>query len=176
MSFATDAIHHHCTAQSMINTPLGPITLARTRAGLAGAWFEGQQHHPGPLTAPRRDDDTLLLQAARDLQAYFSGRTVRFLLPLDLHGTAFQRRVWQALLGIAPGSTSTYARIATACGMPRAVRAVGAAIGRNPVSIIVPCHRVIGSDGALTGYAGGVARKQALLRLEAQQTYEKAAA
>ena len=87
-------------------------------------------------------------------------------LPLDLHGTPFQRAVWQALLDLPAGATSTYGRIATAAGSPAAVRAAGAAIGRNPVSIFVPCHRVIGRDGSLTGYAGGLDRKRALLRLE----------
>jgi methylated-DNA-[protein]-cysteine S-methyltransferase len=176
MTFATDAIHRHCTAQATIDTPLGPLTLARTRLGLAGAWFEGQQHHPGPLAAPHDEGDPLLAQVAHELRAYFSGRPDRFDLALDLHGTPFQQRVWRALLGIAAGGTSSYARIAAACDAPRAVRAVGAAIGRNPVSIIVPCHRVIGSDGTLTGYAGGIARKQALLDLESQRRDTKAPA
>ena len=87
-------------------------------------------------------------------------------MPVDLHGTPFQRAVWQALLQIAPGETTTYAEIARAAGSPRGVRAAGVAIGRNPVSIIVPCHRVIGHDGGLTGYSGGLHRKEALLQFE----------
>lgn len=176
MNLATEAIHRHAIAQTTAETPLGPLRLARTSVGLAGAWFDGQRHHPGPLAAPHVDDDALLRRAARQLAAYFAGATADFDIPLDLHGTPFQRRVWQALLAIAPGRTSSYAHIAAACGLPRAVRAVGAAIGRNPVSIIVPCHRVLGSDGALTGYAGGLERKQALLALEARAVDARAAA
>lgn len=166
MSFVTDSIHAHCTAQATIASPLGPVLLTRTARGLAGAWFEGQQHHPGALAAPQQPDDALLQEAAQQLQAYFDGARSAFELPLDLHGTAFQRSVWQALLRIAPGATCSYGDIATALGSPRAVRAVGGAVGRNPVSVIVPCHRVMGRDGSLTGYAGGVDRKRALLRLE----------
>ena len=166
MSFATDSIHSHCTAQATIASPLGPVLLARTATGLAGAWFEGQQHHPGTLTAPQRPADALLAAAATQLHAYFGGERDTFDLPLDLQGTDFQRRVWQALRHIARGSTCTYGDIAAALGSPAAVRAVGGAVGRNPVSVIVPCHRVVGRDGTLTGYAGGVARKRALLQLE----------
>ena len=108
----------------------------------------------------------LLAATAAQLTGYFGGRPTRFQLPLDLHGSAFQRSVWQALQGIARGQTRSYLDIAREIGAPSAVRAVGAAIGRNPVSVIVPCHRVIGRSGALTGYAGGLARKQALLTLE----------
>jgi methylated-DNA-[protein]-cysteine S-methyltransferase len=176
MSLAIDAIHRLCTAQATVETALGPLTLARTRLGLAGAWFEGQRHHPGPIEAPIAAQDPLLARAADQLHSYFSGRPTSFDIPLDLQGTPFQQRVWQALLQIAAGSTSSYARIAAACDAAQAVRAVGAAIGRNPVSIIVPCHRVIGSNGALTGYAGGIARKQALLDLEAHQAETRAAA
>ncbi len=166
MSFATDSIHTHCTAQATIASPLGPVLLARTANGLAGAWFEGQQHHPGALAAPQQPDDALLHEAARQLQAYFDGTRSTFALPLDLQGTEFQRSVWQALLRIAPGTTCTYGDIAVALGSPSAVRAVGGAVGRNPVSVIVPCHRVVGRDGSLTGYAGGMDRKRALLQLE----------
>jgi len=176
MSFTTDTIHHLAVATTTIPTPLGPLLLARTRDGLAGAWFEGQRHHPGPLAAPRVDDDALLLRARRQLLDYFDGGTGGFDVPLDLHGTPFQRRVWAALLAIPPSGTSSYARIAAACGSPQAVRAVGAAIGRNPLSILVPCHRVLGSDGSLTGYAGGVGRKQALLALEARAADMRVAA
>jgi methylated-DNA-[protein]-cysteine S-methyltransferase len=101
------------------------------------------------------------------LQQYFARERTVFTLPLDLgRGTPFQQRVWQSLLAIAAGTTSTYGSIAHAIASPKAVRAVGAAVGRNPISIIVPCHRVVGSTGALTGYAGGLDRKIALLQLE----------
>jgi methylated-DNA-[protein]-cysteine S-methyltransferase len=155
-----------CTAQTTINTPLGRLLLARTATGLAGVWFEGQKHHPAPLAALRRPDDALLRRAADQLHAYFAGEAPGFDLPLDLQGTPFQRGVWQALLAIPAGQTRSYGALAKALGMASAVRAVGGAVGRNPVSVIVPCHRIVGSDGSLTGYAGGVDRKRALLALE----------
>jgi methylated-DNA-[protein]-cysteine S-methyltransferase len=153
-------------AQARIATPLGPLTVAATAQGLAGAWFDGQSHHPGPIDAPIDERHPQIVRAAQALQAYFSGRPGAFTLPLDAEGTAFQRAVWQALCQIAPGATVTYGEIAQRIGKPTAVRAVGAAVGRNPISIIVPCHRVIGRDGSLTGYAGGLPRKQALLAHE----------
>ena len=166
MSFATNAIHAACTAQATIGTPLGNVLLARTSRGLAGVWFEGQKDHPGTLTAPEQPDDPVLRAAAAQLRAYFAGGAASFELPLELHGTSFQRGVWQALLQIGAGRTRSYSEIAQQVGSPRAVRAVGAAIAKNPLSVIVPCHRVIGRSGALTGYAGGMQRKRALLALE----------
>lgn len=153
-------------AQARIPSPLGPLTLAATAQGLAGVWFDDQAHGPGPIAAPVDTTHPHLAQAARELLAYFGGAARAFSVPLDAAGTPFQRAVWQALCGIAPGTTTTYGEIARRVGRPAAVRAVGAAVGRNPVGIIVPCHRVIGSDGSLTGYAGGLDRKRALLRLE----------
>ena len=155
-----------CTAQATIATPLGRMLLARSAKGLAGVWFEGQKHHPAPLTAMRRPGDALLCRAADQLHAYFAGDALVFDVPLDLQGTPFQRSVWQALLAIPAGETRSYGALAKALGSASAVRAVGGAVGRNPVSVIVPCHRVVGSDGSLTGYAGGVERKRALLALE----------
>ncbi|MFL6660922.1 MAG: methylated-DNA--[protein]-cysteine S-methyltransferase [Rhizobacter sp.] len=166
MSHATLSIQAACTAQATITTPLGTLLLARTAHGLAGAWFEAQKHHPGALAAPEDPDDALLRDAAAQLADYFAGRTTSFDVPLDLRGTDFQRGVWQALLRIGAGETRSYREVAQAVGSAGAVRAVGAAIGKNPLSIVVPCHRVVGSDGALTGYAGGVERKRALLVLE----------
>lgn len=152
-----------------IDTPLGRMTLAATPRGLAGAWFVDQRHYPLPDALGRRDDHHPTLQrAAQQLQAFLDGTRRHFELPLDLDaGTPFQRSVWQALLQIPVGTTCSYAAIAAAIGKPAAVRAVGAAVGRNPVSIVVPCHRVVGSQGALTGYAGGLPRKARLLALEA---------
>jgi methylated-DNA-[protein]-cysteine S-methyltransferase len=167
MSYATDTIHSRCTAQMRCASPLGPLLLARTEKGLAGAWFEAQKHHPAPMHAPMHDADPLLQRAAKQLAAYFEGGTETFDVPLDLLGTPFQRAVWKELLAIERGSTCSYGDIAKKLGSPTAGRAVGAAVGRNPVSVIVPCHRVLGSDGSLTGYAGGLERKTALLRLEA---------
>ena len=166
MNTTTDSIHRACTAQTTIATPLGEMLLARTERGLAGAWFEGQKHHPGTLAAVCRPDDALLRRAADQLHAYFAGEREGFELPLDLHGTPFQRAVWGALLAIPGGRTRSYGEIASALGTASAVRAVGGAVGRNPLSVIVPCHRVVGRDGSLTGYAGGVERKRALLALE----------
>ena len=162
----TQTIAARCTAQAHLPSPLGPILLARTDAGLAGAWFDAQKWHPEPLNAPERPDDPLLLQAAAQIAEYFSGERLQFDLPLDLHGTPFQQSVWRALCAIEPGATQSYAAVARSVGAPQAVRAVGAAVGRNPVSVIVPCHRVVGTDGSLTGYAGGLDRKRALLALE----------
>lgn len=167
MSFPLDSIHRHGIAQARVATPLGPLLLVRTAEGLAGAWFDAQKHHPGPIAAALRPDDALLAHAARRLAAYFAGETIRFDdIPLALHGTPFQRAVWQALLRVPAGRTTSYAQIAAEIAAPHAVRAVGAAVGRNPVSVIVPCHRVLGSDGSLTGYAGGLERKRHLLELE----------
>jgi methylated-DNA-[protein]-cysteine S-methyltransferase len=162
----TASLNDHLAAQARMDTPLGPLTLAATEAGLAGAWFEEDAHPPGRFDAPVEPDQRWIAQAREELDAYFAGRLKHFSVPVDLHGTPFQRAVWQALLQIAPGETTTYAEIARAAGSPLGVRAAGAAIGRNPVSIIVPCHRVIGHDGGLTGYSGGLHRKEALLQLE----------
>lgn len=166
MNMLTDTLNEACTAQALVDTPLGPVRLARTSRGLAGLWFEGQKHHPGELAAPQRGDDPLLREAAAQLRQYFAGERSAFDLPLDLRGTPFQQSVWQALLRIPAGSTRSYGEIAMAVGAPAAARAVGAAVGRNPASLLVPCHRVLGRDGSLTGYAGGVQRKRALLALE----------
>lgn len=153
-------------AQCRIDTPLGPLTLAATARGLAGAWFDAQAHHPGLLQAPHVATHRWLAQATRELAEYFAGERRQFDVPLDPQGTGFQRSVWQALQRIGCGQLHTYGAIAAELGQPTASRAVGAAVGRNPVSVIVPCHRVVGRDGSLTGYAGGLARKQALLALE----------
>ena len=157
--------HPRLVAQARIATPLGTMTAAATDAGLAGLWFDGQAHHPGALDVPIQPRQRWLAAVARAVDAYFAGKGAPA-VPLDLHGTPFQRAVWQALQALPAGSTSTYGEIAQRIGAPAAVRAAGAAIGRNPVSILVPCHRVLGRDGSLTGYAGGLARKRALLRHE----------
>lgn len=157
---------HHITAQARYDTPLGRVLIARTERGLAGLWFESQKWHPESIDAPERADDELLQEAASQIGDYFAGRRTRFELPLDLHGSPFQRSVWQALCEIESGATRSYGEIARHIGTPQAVRAVGAAVGRNPVSVIVPCHRVVGHQGSLTGYAGGLDRKRALLALE----------
>ncbi len=153
--------------QTRYASPLGPMIVAATAHGLAGLWFEGQKHLPDTHTWPQQPGHPVLRQAVAQLAEYFAGHRTRFDLPLDLQGgTAFQRAVWTALLGIPAGQTVSYGAISQRIGKPAAVRAVGAAVGRNPVSVVVPCHRVLGGDGALTGYAGGLERKTALLRLE----------
>jgi methylated-DNA-[protein]-cysteine S-methyltransferase len=177
MSFATTSVLRHATAQMRMDSPLGPILLVRTAEGLAGAWFEDQKHHPGAIGAPEVADDPVLSRAAAQLTAYFDGAAdTAFDVPLDLQGSDFQRGVWAELLRIGAGRTCSYGDIARAIGAPQAVRAVGSAVGRNPVSVIVPCHRVVGSGGALTGYAGGLDRKRALLALEGQAGRPDAAA
>jgi methylated-DNA-[protein]-cysteine S-methyltransferase len=148
-------------------SPLGTMLLAATDRGLAGVWFVGQRH--GPDSSGWRDDPghPVLCEAIAQLRAYFAGERFGFDLPLDLQGgTPFQQDVWSALQAIPPGGTTSYGELARRLGKPQAARAIGAAVGRNPVSIVVPCHRVLGTGGGLTGYAGGLERKTALLRLE----------
>ncbi|MEO7391646.1 MAG: methylated-DNA--[protein]-cysteine S-methyltransferase [Ramlibacter sp.] len=153
--------------QTHYRSPLGPMIVAATDQGLAGLWFEGQKHMPDHAGWPAQPAHPVLRQAVAQLDEYFSGMRTAFALPLDLQGgTAFQRSVWQALLAIPSGGTTSYGMLSRRIGQPAAVRAVGAAVGRNPVSVIVPCHRVLGADGSLTGYAGGLERKTALLQLE----------
>jgi methylated-DNA-[protein]-cysteine S-methyltransferase len=158
----------HHTLQRRLESPLGPITLARSQRGLSGLWFEGQAHHPGPLAAPQDEgQDPVLAAASAALLLACEGRWSRQALPpLDPKGTAFQRAVWQALLEIPSGQLQSYGALALRLGRPSAARAVGAAVGRNPISVLIPCHRVVGARGALTGYAGGLQRKQALLNRE----------
>jgi methylated-DNA-[protein]-cysteine S-methyltransferase len=167
MKFPTTLVHKRYTS------PLGPIVLAASDVGLAGCWFDDQHGLPAELQghdAHAAPDHPVLRHASRQLKDYFEGQRKHFDLPLDLaYGTVFQQAVWQALLNISFGHTCCYADVATAIGRPSAVRAVGAAVGTNPLSIIVPCHRVIGADGSLTGYAGGLERKTFLLQLETGQ-------
>lgn len=147
-------------------SPLGGILLAACDAGLTGLWFEGQKYFARGLDPAHEEKATPVLDGARRwLDLYFSGKTPGFTPPLRLQGTPFQQSVWKLLLTIPYGETTTYGALAQTLGT-RSARAVGSAVGRNPVSIIVPCHRVLGSDGGLTGYAGGVRRKIELLRLE----------
>lgn len=149
------------------DSPLGEMLLAATDRGVCGVWFVGQRHGPDASGWREAPDHPVLVEAIAQLRAYFAGERTSFDLPLDLqHGTAFQQSVWQALLAIPRGGTTSYAELGRRIGKPEAARAVGAAVGRNPVSIVVPCHRVLGTGGGLTGYAGGLERKTALLQLE----------
>lgn len=152
------------------DTPLGPVTLAASAQGLCGLWFDDQKHGPTEADQQRWIPDNghpWLQSTAHHLEAYFDGKQPDWNVPLDLSaGTAFQQAVWQALLTIGCGQSLSYGALAAQLHKPQAVRAVGAAVGRNPVGIIVPCHRILGAGGQLTGYAGGLWRKQALLKLE----------
>jgi methylated-DNA-[protein]-cysteine S-methyltransferase len=147
-------------------SPIGNLLLAAGEAGLAGVWFERQKHRPDRAGWKRAPDNPLLARARRQLAEYFARRRREFDLPLDPQGTPFQRAVWKAIAGVPYGTTISYAELARRAGHPGAMRAVGAATGRNPLGIIVPCHRIVGADGSLTGYAGGLARKRALLAFE----------
>lgn len=149
------------------DSPLGAMLLEANETRLCGVWFEGQKHGPEARHWPARSNSPVIRQAIRELTEYFDGRRRHFDTPIDSSlGTDFQRAVWTALRRIPAGRTSTYAELACRIGRPTAVRAVASAVGRNPVSLLVPCHRVIGSDGSLTGYAGGLRRKAFLLALE----------
>jgi methylated-DNA-[protein]-cysteine S-methyltransferase len=149
-----------------IPTPIGELVLVSNGAALTGVYMQCHQRGPEFGDEWRRDD--VLLGPARDqLRAFFEGELFDFDLPLAPQGTEFQRRVWHELRRIPFGHMISYAELARRLGQPTATRAVGAANGRNPISIIVPCHRVIGADGTLTGYGGGLDRKQWLLRHEA---------
>ncbi|MGW3950313.1 methylated-DNA--[protein]-cysteine S-methyltransferase [Streptomyces sp. NPDC004752] len=150
---------------TVIDSPYGPLTLVADDGTLCGLYMTEQRHRPPEETFGVRDN-TPFGAAEEQLAAYFAGELKEFTLELRLHGTPFQRGVWEQLTKIPYGETRTYGDLADALGNPHASRAVGLANGRNPVGIIVPCHRVVGSDGSLTGYGGGLERKQRLLDLE----------
>ena len=151
-------------------SPVGALTLVASDKGLTAILWENDR--PGRVRLGEMIEDgghPVLVETEKQLGAYFVGTLKAFTVPLDFIGTDFQKSVWHALLTIPFGETRSYAEIARQIGRPSAVRAVGAANGRNPISIIAPCHRVIGSNGALTGFAGGLEAKQLLLRLEGGQ-------
>ncbi|HET9271731.1 MAG TPA: methylated-DNA--[protein]-cysteine S-methyltransferase [Vicinamibacterales bacterium] len=154
-------------AFTLIPSPVGTLRLVASDKGLAGVWFERSRPE---RVRPRGDVENarhpVLVEAERQLREYFAGRRQTFDLKLDFVGTPFQRTVWKALLTIPFGQTRSYGQIAKQVGRPSASRAVGAANGRNPVSIVAPCHRVVGATGALTGFGGGLDVKERLLRLE----------
>jgi methylated-DNA-[protein]-cysteine S-methyltransferase len=151
-----------------MDSPVGKLLLAADAQGLRQVSFESSKR--AALVQPQwREDDTPFAEVIRQLKAYFSGELKYFDLPLAPAGTEFQLRVWNSLRTIPYGETISYAQLAQKIGNPQAVRAVGLANGCNPIPIIVPCHRVIGSDGSLTGFGGGLANKQKLLALESRQ-------
>ena len=150
------------------DTPVGKLLIAGDEQGLRHVSF-GKSHFSAPVTTPGDDwelNEKRLKEAVRQLNAYFSGKLRAFDVPLAAEGTAFQRRVWKTLCKVRYGTTASYSEIAKSVGNPAAARAVGMANGRNPIAIIVPCHRIIGSSGKLVGYGGGLLYKQTLLKLE----------
>lgn len=150
---------------TVMDSPVGPLTLVSTNGVLCGLYMDEQRHRPiEELFGPR--DDTQSADVKEQLEAYFAGTLRTFTTELVLNGTPFQRQVWTALREIPYGETTTYGELAERLGRPTAARAVGLANGKNPISIIVPCHRVIGSTGSLTGYGGGLPRKRYLLDFE----------
>ncbi|MBO2453600.1 methylated-DNA--[protein]-cysteine S-methyltransferase [Actinomadura barringtoniae] len=155
---------------TVVDSPYGPLTLVATDGALSGLYMDLQRHRPDQETFGDREDPEAdpFAAVAEQLTAYFAGELTDFDLPLNLHGTPFQRRVWEALQEIPYGETVSYGRLAVEIGNPSASRAVGLANGKNPVGIIVPCHRVVGSTGNLTGYGGGIDRKRRLLDFENQ--------
>jgi methylated-DNA-[protein]-cysteine S-methyltransferase len=159
------------TIYTLLDSPLGTLTLTSDGSHLTGIRFPRRDGRPAVERAWRRDDAApVLVQARAQLAEYFEGRRTHFDVPLRPEGTAFQQSVWRALLNVPFGKTSTYGALAAAIGRPTAARAVGAAVGANPLAVVVPCHRIIGADGSLTGYAGGLARKTKLLALEGART------
>lgn len=160
----------------MMQSPVGELKLVATERGLAAILWENDD--PKRVRFLPQDEDptnAILLEAEKQLREYFSGQRQQFSLMLDFIGTEFQRKVWAALVTIPFGETRSYGEIARQVGSPAAVRAVGAANGRNPLSIIAPCHRVIGANGKLTGFAGGLETKAFLLRLEGGQLWSQEA-
>ncbi len=148
-------------------SPQGGMLLVASDEGLAGVFFNRQKHHPKRHPDWERDPrHRLLLQAKRELAEYFAGKRKRFEVALAPDGTGFQRSIWKAISTVGFGETISYGELARRAGYPGSARAAGAATGRNPIGIIVPCHRIMGADGSLTGYAGGLERKRALLALE----------
>ena len=150
-------------------SPCGQMLLVARDEGLSGVYFEGQKYYPSIDPTWRRDEQqSLIAQARRELTEYFAGKRQRFELALAPEGTPFQRSIWQAIARVGFGETISYGELAQSAGYPGKARAAGAATGRNPLTIIIPCHRIVASNGALTGYAGGLERKHALLALESR--------
>jgi len=167
------AAHDEILYRAEHASPVGVLTLVASETHLVGVYFEN--HKVGGPPAHAKLGASAAIAAARlQLDSYFDGGRREFDLPIAPRGTLFQRQVWSALERIPFGRTRTYGDIANALGAPKAARAIGAAVGRNPISIVVPCHRVIGASGALTGFAGGIERKQALLDLEQAPSLRRA--
>jgi methylated-DNA-[protein]-cysteine S-methyltransferase len=151
---------------TQMTSPIGDIVIVATQDVLAGCYFVGQRYFPNASNWQQKLDHPILQQTKKQLSAYFSKQHQQFDLPVSPSGTAFQKTVWQALCNVPYGKTASYQDIANAIGKPTATRAVGTAIGKNPISILIPCHRIIGTDRKLHGYAGGLDKKEFLLQLE----------
>jgi methylated-DNA-[protein]-cysteine S-methyltransferase len=147
------------------DTPLGRMLLVANEKGLCGLHFVGQKYFP-QKGKDWIQDEKVLKRAKREVMEYFAGKRKRFDVPLAPEGTAFQRAIWREIAKVPFGETITYSELARRAGFPNCARAAGAATGRNPVGVIVPCHRIVGTNGSLTGYAGGLPKKKALLALE----------
>jgi len=162
------------------SSPLGEILLAADDQGLAGLWFVGQKYYAKCLEADHEEKDTAILDAACEwLDTYFAGKDPGAFSPIHMIGTDFQKSVWKILQSIPYGKTTTYGEISKQIAAHEGLKhmsaqAVGGAVGRNEISIIIPCHRVVGSDGSLTGYAGGIDKKAALLKLESAASTDDA--
>ena len=166
----------HKVSHALYDSPLGTVYLAATDQALVGSWFEGQAHFPLQHVLGERvqlDHHPILRRAAQELDEYFEGNRTSFDVPLDPDGTDFQLAVWEALKDIPSGYTTTYGRISKIVGPRAPAQAVGQAVGHNKLSIFIPCHRVLSADGKLTGYAGGIERKQYLLDLESPSAEEE---
>jgi methylated-DNA-[protein]-cysteine S-methyltransferase len=152
----------------IVDSPIGPLTIVAEGGSISALYMDAQRHAPGAeaLGLPGEPGEEPFATAAGQLAAYFAGELTEFDLPLAPAGTDFQRRVWNGLRAIPYGQTISYGELARRVGNPAASRAVGLANGRNPIAIVVPCHRVIGTDGSMTGYGGGLDRKRFLLALE----------
>lgn len=164
MSMRT-AVDHR--THTVMESPIGPLTLVQEAGALTGLYMATQRHRPDEQTFGQRDDASFG-EALEQLEAYFAGQLTEFDLPLAASGTPFQQTVWRALRDIPYGTTASYGELAGRIGSPAAARPVGLANGRNPIGIVVPCHRVIGASGDLTGYGGGLDRKRYLLDHERQ--------
>ncbi|PSJ26960.1 cysteine methyltransferase [Streptosporangium nondiastaticum] len=171
MPHRSHSVVSHVVSHTVIDSPYGPLTLVAADDRLSGLYMEGQRHRPPQETFGAYDPQphargSVFARTREQLEEYFAGARTAFDLPLALAGTDFQRTVWHALQEIPYGETVSYGLLAARIGRPAASRAVGLANGRNPVGIVVPCHRVVGATGALTGYGGGLPRKQRLLACE----------
>lgn len=169
-AYSSTAIANSVIEYMILNTPLGPLWLATENDQLIGSWFDQQRYFPD-TQGWQQAQTPLLIQTAKALTNYFQGQRQSFAeLPLAPRGTPFQQSVWHQLQKLPYGTTIEYGQLALAMGRPTATRAIAAAIGRNPLSILIPCHRVMGKEGQLRGYAGGLARKASLLKLESQRS------